>query len=53
MDSCLTNHQLLPDNYVVQPVESIPVSLIDYDKIDMIIHSDHLTNDTPGKIKTE
>ncbi|EEB18872.1 hypothetical protein Phum_PHUM537440 [Pediculus humanus corporis] len=47
MDSCLTNHQLLPDNYVVQPVESIPVSLIDYDKIDMIIHSDHLTNDTP------
>lgn len=51
MDECSTRHQLLSDNYIVQPVENIPISIIDYDKIEMtqLMHSGQLSNGTPGR----
>lgn len=53
MDDCVSSHQLLHENYIVQPVENISVSMINYDKVEMnqLIHSGPLTNGASGKIQ--
>lgn len=49
MDTCATAHQLLlSENYIVEPVENISVSMVDYEKMEMtqLIHSGHISNGT-------